>query len=165
MALTDKQRTNLVDKARYLISKASQIDYEAVRPMLTRGMSWGEITSKLNRGGRIAMDCSESVTQLYHWCGLRDPSNFGFNGFGNSHTMWQHLANRYTDPADAHPGAICVYGFQGGEHVTMVMEHDPNGNPMLFSHGSEIGPLFISLANESAAHRGQARIFLDVSKL
>jgi hypothetical protein len=46
----------------------------------------------------------------------------------------------------------------------MVRVHDDH-NPMLFSHGSEIGPLYISLDEESTAHVGQPITFLDVSKL
>lgn len=164
MGLSDNQRNELVAKAKFLIGKASLIDYEAVRPMLTRGESWDQIVSKLDNGGRIAMDCSEAVTELYRWCGLKDPNGLGFDGFGNSGQMWHHLAHRYTDPGDAHPGALGVYGPEGDEHVVMVIEHDAH-NPLLFSHGSEIGPLAITLHNEAGAHQGQPFTFLDVSSL
>lgn len=164
MALSDKQRTELVGKAKFLIGEASLIDYEAARPMLTRHLSWSQVVNKLDHGQRIAMDCSEAVTQLYHWCGLKDPNGLGFDGAGNSGQMWHHLTHRYTNPSNAHPGALGVYGPEGDEHVVMVIEHDAH-NPLLFSHGSEIGPLAITLRNEAGAHQGQPFTFLDVSTL
>lgn len=164
MGLSDNQRNQLVGKARFLIGKASVIDYAQVRPMVTRGYSWSEVVNKLDRGQRIAMDCSEAVTNLYRWCGLKDPNGLGFDGAGNSGDMWHHLTHRYTDPNNAHPGALGVYGPEGDEHVVMVIAHDAH-NPLLFSHGSEIGPLAITLDNEAGAHRGQPFTFLDVSSL
>lgn len=163
--LTDKDRAELVSIAKYLISKAPQIDYSQVWPERPATQTYAQVRKTLDGGGRIAFDCAGSVCCIYRWAGLKDPAGPGHPvGEENSGDMWRHLPNHYSNPADAHPGALVTYGAGGDEHVCMVMEHDAH-NPMLFSHGSEIGPLFISLSNETAAHLGQPRTFLDVSQL
>lgn len=170
---TTRQRILLQQYMGWFISHAPQIHYGAVRPMLTyrrwdgakkpaRFPTYSEVAKIFKDGGSITMDCSESVTLLCKWAGLKDPNGFGFNGYGNSGTMYEHLTKRYTSPGSAHPGAIVVYG--PWDHVCMVQTRN-NNDPWLFSHGQESGPLHISLAEESAFHSGQARYFLDVSRL
>lgn len=160
--MNDGQRTKLVDLANWLIGKAPQIHYEASRPMQTRHLTHAQAAEIFAKGRTISMDCSESVTLLYRWVGLHDPNGLGYDGAGNSGDMWRHLPH-YENPGNAHPGALVTYGPGGDEHVCMVIQH--GANPLLFSHGSEIGPLRISLSNETAAHQGQPRTFLDVAKL
>lgn len=162
--VTNAKRDLLVKYATFLISKAPQIHYLAVRPMPTAHLTYAEAVQKFREGGTISEDCSGTVTLLCKWAGLKDPNGFGYNGFGNSGTMFSHLKSRYTDPKDAHPGAIGVYGQDGDEHAVMVIARNGD-NPILFSHGSEIGPLRISLEDESAAHAGQPFTFLDISGL
>lgn len=159
---TNKQRDQLQTYMDWLISKAPQIHYEAVRPMPCRALTYAEAVATFRRGGSIGDDCSGMVTLLCRWAGLKDPSGFGYNGFGNSTSMYQHLTKRYTDPKRAHVGAIVVFG--PSVHVCMVQERN-GSNPWLFSHGQESGPLHISLEEESAFHHGQARYFLDISHL
>lgn len=162
--MTNQQRASLVTYAKFLIAHAPQIHYTQIRPMPTRSLSVEGAIARFHQGGTISMDCSEAVTLIYRWSRCHDPNGLNYDGAGNTHVMWAHLNHRYTNPADAHPGALVVYGFEGDEHVGMVIERNGD-NPILFSHGSEIGPLRIDLASESAAHRGQARTFLDVSGL
>jgi hypothetical protein len=162
--MNDQHRNELVKIATYLISKASQIDYLARRPMTVPQMGLSGVQRRLSSGERIAMDCSEAVTAMYKWAGLKDPNGLGYDGAGNSGDMWHHLTHHYTNPNNAHPGALGVYGPQGDEHVVMVIKHDAH-DPILFSHGSEIGPLRISLSDENGAHRGQPFTFLDVAGL
>lgn len=162
--MDNKQRARLVKNAETLISYAPQIHYLARRPMRNERDHIDNVVRRFKRGIDMWMDCSESVSLLYYTSGCKDPSGLGFDGSGNSGTMWSHLTHRYTNPADAHPGALGVYGPEGDEHVVMVLEHDEH-DPTVFSHGSEIGPLRIRLSQESAAHEGQPFVFLDVSKL
>lgn len=158
---TAKQREQLQTYMGWLISKAPQIHYVAVRPMPERALTYAEAVATFRRGGTIGDDCSGMVTLLCRWAGLKDPSGFGYNGFGNSSTMFDHLKH-YTSARDAKPGALVVFG--PSVHVCMVQERNGD-NPWLFSHGQESGPLHISLEEESAFHAGQARYFLDISHL
>jgi hypothetical protein len=162
--LTDKDRAKLVEIGHYLISKAAQIDYSQTWPEAPESMTYKRVQEILNNGGRIAFDCAGSVFCIYKWAGLKSPAGPGHPvGEVNSGDMYAYLTHRYTNPAEAHAGALVVYGPDGDEHVCMVMQ--AGLNPMLFSHGSEIGPLFIALNDETAAHLGQPRTFLDVSSL
>jgi hypothetical protein len=163
--LTDSDRARLVDIGNYLIGKASQIDYSQVWPERPETQTFAQVRRILDGGGRIAFDCAGSVFCIYKWAGLKSPFGPGHPvGEVNSGDAYAYLKNHYMDPGDAHPGALVTYGFAGDEHVCMVLEHD-RVNPILFSHGSQIGPLRISLNDETLAHVGQPRTFLDVSSL
>lgn len=162
--MNNKQRALLVKNAEILISYAPQIHYVQQRPMVNEHDHINNVVKRFKKGIDMGMDCSESVSFLYFTSGLGDPNGMNFDGYGNSGAMWSHLTNRYTNPADAHPGALGVYGPEGDEHVVMALEGGSD-DPWLFSHGSEIGPLKIRLSDESDAHRGQPFTFLDVSKL
>lgn len=164
--LTADDRKRMVAVARYLIDKAGLIDYAAVRPCRTLPLTWDQVRAKLDSGERVAMDCSEACTAVCKWADITNPNN-GADTFDPDHVysgyFFEHLSRHYTDPADAHPGAFGVYGFGGDEHVIMCMEHGED--PMCFSHGSEIGPLYISLSQESGAHVGQSFVWCDVHEL
>lgn len=158
------KRNSLVANAYLLKAHASQVHYIAQRPMHNERDHMVNVLKRFRHGIGIWMDCSESVSFLYYTSGCKDPNGMNFDGWGNSHTMWQHLNHRYTDPNRAHAGALGVYGPEGNEHVIMIVKHDAH-DPLVFSHGQEAGPFIIPLSEESAGHRGQPFTFLDVSSL
>lgn len=160
--MREGQRRELVQMANFLIAEAPRIDYLQRRPMVVPRIGFARVKRILEAGGRIAMDCSESITALYLWAGCQDPNGNRYNGKGWTGAMWAHLKH-YTDPADAHPGALCIWGAGGSEHVAMVLT--PGPNPTMFSHGGESGPLRIDLETESRFHAGQPRVFCDVGRL
>lgn len=161
--MRDTQRNRLAHMALALIAEAPRIHYIQRRPMVVPQLGFDHVMRILRGGGTVSMDCSEAVTALYRWAGCQDPNGARFNGTGWTGAMWAHLPH-YTNPANAHLGALCIWGDQGREHVAMVIARN-GSNPIMFSHGGESGPLRIDLATESSFHRGQARVFCDVSGL
>lgn len=162
--VSQQQRTRLVNHAHFLIGKAPQIGYVEQRPMQTaRFRSWIEVMGTLNSFGRFSMDCSEAVTFLFRLAGLRDPNGLGYDGYGYTGSLLDHLPH-YLGTEDAHEGALGVFGAGTGTHVVMLMTRRGK-NPLVFSHGSEIGPLYISLDDEKAAHAGEPLTWLNIGDL
>jgi hypothetical protein len=143
--VTPAQKRKLLGKLMdELVAHAPAIHYSQFRPMRTRSLATNEaLIEKLASESGIRTDCSETVTLLCRLAGLRDPNGMHYDGYGNSHTMWQHL-DHYPDPADALTGGIVVFGHQGYDHVAMVRR--PGPDPICFSHGGEPGPVFIRLS-------------------
>jgi hypothetical protein len=110
---------------------------------------------------------ASEVTKLYEWCDLPDPNGLDYNGTGYTGTLYDHFPHKYTDAKLSRAGALLVYG--SGEsndyvthHVAMVINGD-RSDPLMFSHGSEIGPLAIRKSEEDEYHVGDWARFLDVS--
>ncbi len=107
------------------------------------------------------MDCSESVTLLCRLADLDDPNGLNYNGQGLTGTLLGHLRH-YSNPRAANIGALVVFGPGTGHHVCMVRR--PGVNPLLFSHGQERGPFFISLSEE-AKYQPKPVTFLSIAGL
>lgn len=137
-----------------LVKHEPQVHYAQVRPM--RNVHLAKPVYPMT------MDCSEAVTCLCKWAGLKDPNGFGYNGKGYTGTLLDHLPH-YFDPANANVGALVVFGPGTGEHVAMVLEPD-HRNPLLFSHGFEGGPLLIRLHDEAQLHHPPVT-FLSIAGL
>lgn len=141
---------------RDLIAHAPQVHYAERRPMHATTLPHPEYP--------LTMDCSESVTALCKWAGLQDPNGNRYDGTGYTGTLLAHLPH-YHEPRHAYTGAIVVFGPGTGDHAAMVLDPDhENGNPTLFSHGSEAGPVRVPLAREAAAHRPPTT-FLSIAGL
>jgi hypothetical protein len=69
----------------------------------------------------------------------------------------------YSDPAEAYPGALVVWGNVPSHHVAVVLERD--GNPLLASHGREAGPVAVRLHSEDIAQGHRPRTFLSIVNL
>lgn len=161
---TKAQRLHLRELMRYLLSKEPHIHYAQVRPMQTVHWTEQQMEKLLDRGGYITMDCSEAVTCLCKWAGLKDPNGMHYNGYGFTGTLLSHLPH-YRDPRVAQTGALVVYGPASGHHVSMVLTPDPkNGNPLLWSHGREGGPNTIRL-NDQKAQQPAPATFLSIAHL
>jgi hypothetical protein len=159
-------RTRLHSIAEELIHHHLLLDYprDDVRgpaDEATWKLSWTEAQDWLRRGRHLQFDCSQSVTQIFHWAKLKDPNGLAFKHPGYTGTMLHHLEH-YTDPARARPGALVVFGPGDGEHVAMVLEH--GRDPLLFSHGAahSAGPIRLSV--ERTYHHAPVT-FLAVDKL
>jgi len=151
---------------RYLIAHEPQVHYAQVRPMRTVHLTETQLDTLLAHSGSVTMDCSESVTALCRWAGLHDPNGAGYDGQGNTLTLYHHLPH-YTNPAHALVGALVVFGAPSRplsrQHVCMVMEPDAH-DPLLFSHGQERGPLAVRLSVERAVH-DDAGTFCSIAHL
>jgi hypothetical protein len=58
-------------------------NYAEVRPLT--------IPARLAHGVRA--DCSYGCVNLCRWAGAPDPTGYRFNGYGNSTSMFEHLAH------------------------------------------------------------------------
>jgi hypothetical protein len=156
----DKARIFMGTIMSYMHTHSSQMGYMEVRSpddiMSSHGISWTAFMAFIARGGTIIMDCSESITTICRWAGLKDPNgpNYNYNGYGNTQTMMDYLP--HIALRDVHEGSIIVFGGPMSEqHAIMVVAANPNDpeNPTVFSHGapgvyigpySEIGPYFVN---------------------
>ncbi len=140
------QRAHLAGLMDVLVAHEPQVHYDQVRPMTTRSiLTPAALRAHLKAGLPLTMDCSESVTLLCRLAGLDDPNGLGYNGLGFTGTLLSHLPH-YSKPENAMTGALVVFGTGTGHHVCMVRK--PGKNPLLFSHGQERGPIYISLSAE-----------------
>lgn len=158
---TPAQRQHLGALMRYLLTKEPLIHYAQRRPMGTIHYSESQVVRLLDHGGGITMDCSEAVTCLCKWAGLRDPNGFGYNGYGFTGTLLANLRH-YTNPELAMVGALVVYGPGTGHHVSMVLT--PGADPLLWSHGREAGPHKIRLSAQRLQQPGPVT-FLSIARL
>lgn len=155
---TDAQRAKLAELMRLLLAHEPLVDYPIndVRGILdaqTFRLTEHGVRSRFQRGAHIMADCSEMVTCLCLWSGLRDPNGLGYGHAGYTGTMLAHLPH-YTNARQARIGALAVFGPATGDHVAMVLEPDfVHGDPLLFSHGFEGGPIAVRLSHERAQHR------------
>lgn len=160
---TTTQRAKMHQVMDLLVAHEPAVHYREDRPMHTRTIStYHELAVELAKG--ISMDCSESVTLICRLGGLKDPNGLGFNGTGNTQVMYDHLPH-YVKPQGAAVGALVFFGIPGQlptQHVCMV--YKPGGDPLLFSHGQERGPVLIRLSDESKYHEGHP-VFLSIAKL
>jgi hypothetical protein len=145
----------------YTYAERALIHYAQQRPMDCVWLTEAQLRAKFNAGQSISLDCSEGVTCLCKWAGLRDPNGNHYNGSGYTGTLLAHLPH-YADPRKAKVGALCVFGPGNGDHVAMVME--PGNDPLMWSHGSESGPIKVRFSVERSYHRKPAT-FLSIAAL
>jgi len=162
------QRSAMMSIAQFLIDNHDHINYAETRgpndPMSLRGGTLADLERIFRNGGKISMDCSEAVTLICRLAGLRDPNGAGYDGYGYTGTLYDHLPH-YGNVLDAHDGAIMIFGINPTVHAVMRMSSPDGKNPWLFSHGSQGGPRHIQLSDEEQAHVGQAQTWLDIGHL
>lgn len=140
----------------------ARIHYAQRRPMPTQHLHSLHLLQQALQSPRgVTMDCSEGVTLLCHIAGLDDPNGFDYDGHGFTGTLLHHLPH-YADARNAKIGALVVFGPGSGDHVCMVRQ--PGANPLLWSHGQESGPIYISL-REEARYQRPPITFLSIAKL
>jgi hypothetical protein len=145
----------------YLLAHEPRIHYAQLRPMQTLRYTEQQAATLLEHGGSLTMDCSEAVTLLCKWAGLKDPNGRAYNGTGYTGSLLANLPH-YTNPRAAQVGALVVFGPGTGEHVSMVQE--AGDDPLLWSHGAERGPRSFRLSAEKSWHAPPAT-FLSVARL
>lgn len=82
-------------------------------------------------------DCSSFSIWCYWIAGAPDPTGFGYNGYGNTGSLWPH--GKHVTIAQCRLGDLIFYGWKNGqpEHVAIYV-----GNGMVVSNGSEGGPYY-----------------------
>lgn len=159
---TPAQRLTLGRLMDLLVRERAAVHYAQVRPMRTRRLASLHLLQQALASPRgVTMDCSESVTLLCRLAGLSDPNGFHYDGTGYTGTLLHHLPH-YTDASKAKVGALVAFGPGSGHHVCMVRA--PGRDPLLFSHGSERGPIMIRLSEEQR-YQAPPTTFLSVAKL
>lgn len=159
---TTAQRAHLHALMLWTVAHEPRIHYAQVRPMRTRGLAEQQIADRFaDAEGTLTLDCSEAVTLLCRLAGLRDPNGRGYDGSGYTGTLLEHLPH-YTQATRADTGALVVYGPGSGDHVSMVCE--PGRDPLLWSHGSDRGPVLVRLSEQRREHRPPV-VFLSIARL
>lgn len=91
-------------------------------------------------------DCSEGATEVYFWTRLvtgilvPDPNGRGFDGFGNTDTLWAHNA-QWQVPLNGpfEVMDIALYAAHGG-HVIVCLQAGDRNTSVWWSNGSEAAP-------------------------
>lgn len=155
------KRQKMKNIMEYIHNYSRLWDYVEKRPMTLTKISLAALHTLMSGGMRVKSDCSESVTAVCKWAGLKDPNGRGYDGTGNSETMLAHLRN-YRNARLARTGAIVH--FQNPDHVAFVYKPSPIlGNPTLWEHGAP-GIAIVKLSVERQFHSGPVT-FLSIEKL
>jgi cell wall-associated NlpC family hydrolase len=92
----------------------------------------------------LTTDCSGFATVCFRAAGAPDPNGHGYDGQGFTGTLLTH-GRRVSTPQ---PGDVVVYGPRPGHHAAVVVK--AGRDPLTVSHGSEAGPLYITVGAERA---------------
>lgn len=139
------KRKAMCDDARWMAAHRDSIHYSQDRP----------IPQYSEHHLPMTLDCSGAVVTLAHWNGV--PSPTGSYSGGSTDTILAHL--HAIPMSEAQPGDLALWHYgSDGKHVAMILEH--GGNPTVFSHGSESGPLLLSLSAEDSYHRNETLTIL-----
>jgi hypothetical protein len=145
-ATTTQIRTNLVAQAKWAINHAADIhfpvpdDFQHARPMPIHVP---------RHYLPLTLDCSASVTVICKWAGAPDPNGRGYDGYGFTGSLLDHLP--HIDRQHARRGDLVVYGPGTGEHVVMLLQTvAQHPDPLIMSHGEEGGPSRYLLSKESS---------------
>jgi hypothetical protein len=146
-ALNPKRKA-FVDFAEWGVRHAGSIHYSQARPIdfNLKNLPW-------------TADCSGSTIAYAKAAGLPDPSGYGFSGAGNTDAILRNL--RRVDRRDVQLGDLALWAIgSDGKHVAIIT--DLGADPMLASHGSDVGPLAVRLSAEDAWHAAEALHLLTV---
>lgn len=131
----DAARAALVKWARWGVAHNPQIHYSesTIRDDYLHAPS-GQLP--------LTTDCSGFVTYCYWAAGLPDPSGLGYRYLGYTGTLLENAAKHgriLTDVSLARPGDPIVIGPGTGWHAVICVQ--AGEDPIVVSHGSELGPL------------------------
>lgn len=132
-----------------------QLDYtEGDTRSMSNAFTYAQFIARLKAKLRATGDCvSLGVTPVFKWAGWGDPNGLGFDGYGFTGTIIDHLP-RITDVSGVHAGSIGIYGEYPGVHAIVALE-DYNGDATkINSHGEEYA-WDSTLGEENPGHVGQ----------
>ena len=131
----ERVRTAMADYMRESIRFAHLWSYRQERPMRNLGLT-------PNRPQRS--DCSSGATAIYFWARqvtgimVPDPNGRGFDGFGNTATLWSANSSRRAS-GNYEIGDMALYWARGG-HVTVCMAPGDAASSVWWSNGSQRAP-------------------------
>jgi hypothetical protein len=126
-------RAELEQVMRGTLADAANWGYFAVRPegVPTPARMW-------KKGTKVRADCSTGVRDVCWFCPpAPDPFFNGWGHYGNSQTLWLRL-HHLDHASELEVGDIVVFGRDGRDHATMVLE--PGPDPLLWSFGHPGAP-------------------------
>jgi len=132
---------------RLLLAEAPRVHYPA-GDRRTTTINWIATRRQLEdvlANDRLTVDCSQAVTLIARVAGARDPNGNGFAADGYTGTLLGGCRHIVRERAQC--GDLRVFGGGTGHHVAMVMT--PGADPLLFSHGTERGPVAILESREA----------------
>jgi hypothetical protein len=141
--MEESSRADVVAVAQWGVGHEGQIHYRQSRPIDGIGHP-----HKLP----LYTDCSGFVTLCYNWARAPDPNGLGYNGYGYTGTLLNHLA--HIPRGQVGPGDLVVFGSGSGHHVVIIS--GSGSDPEVVSHGQENGPKALRLSAELQAVGGPA---------
>jgi hypothetical protein len=140
-----------------LAQGASHFTYYEIRPIPVHSAKDGSEV--------LVTDCSGLTTILCYWAGMPDPNGLGYNGEGNSDTMYDYLP--HIALADAFPGDLVIYGPSWATLHVATIGPSPAGVatqdvPYVYSFGSSQGPLYMPLKDLNDAFPGQPVTYCQI---
>lgn len=140
-------RQRIVEFWRWGITNAAKIGYAEVRPIPK------VIPGKLPKLP-FTTDCSGDVTMGYQYAGARNPNRADgvYDGQGYTGTLLK--VGKHIPIANVKPGDVAVFGcktYPNGHHAAGVTDVRSKtlAGIVLSSHGSAVGPLEITAADEA----------------
>ena len=140
-------RARALSVMRLLLAVAPRVHYPA-GDRRTMTINWITTRRQLEdvlAEDRLTVDCSQAVTLIAHVAGARDLNGNGFTTDGYTGTLLGGCAHIARERARC--GDLRVFGAGTGHHVAMVIT--PGTDPLLFSHGTERGPVEIFESREA----------------
>lgn len=131
-----RKRARIVSAARWGVAHQPDVHYAESRPI------------PLQAAGTLprlplTTDCSGWVTICYRAAAAPDPNGTNYDGSGNTETLLAHGKS----VAQPNPGDVVVYGpHPAGHHAALIVK--AGSDPLTVSHGSEHGPLLITVSQE-----------------
>lgn len=126
-------RQKIVAECNWGVGHTADIHYAQIRP--TPNARWKAHLTP------ITTDCSGSAEAIFYSAGAPDPSGYGYNGEGNTSSIYanaEHIPISLLQPGDM---IICFMGTENA-HMYIVLERLPNNDFKMFSHGAESDPKF-----------------------
>lgn len=126
-------RQQIVAECAWGVKNTTNIHYAQTRP--TPNQRWKSHTLP------ITTDCSGSTEAIFFTSGAPDPSGLGYNGQGNTATLYANATHLRIADLVAGDFIVCFKGTET-EHVYIVVARLPSGDLKLFTHGQESTPAY-----------------------
>jgi hypothetical protein len=131
---------------------------------MSNAFSWSQALARLKAKLGLTGDCvSLGVTAVFKWAGWGDPNGLGFDGYGFTGTIMDHLP-RITDVSGVHEGSIGIYGEYPGVHAIVALENYKGADTKINSHGMPLA-WQSTLGIENTGHVGQPLTWYAVAGL
>lgn len=119
-------RSGIISIAKWGVENKADIHYSQLRPI-------DGVNEKFKLP--LYIDCSGFVTLCYKWAGAPDPNGLGYNGYGYTGSLLNHM--HHITREQVRQGDVVVFGAFPGVHTCVAAD---NGGTQLYSHGTEADP-------------------------